>query len=134
MTLTDVGVGPTTIGTARRSPGIYIPITAHQTNESFWEWPYPFVGELYIGFSRRVRLSLGGRIISVTINRIGLRLRGEALRRAGNGDILYMEKGGPERGSDYSVEVIRQGTASYDAALARCSQPIRNSKKRFGYY
>lgn len=45
MTLqsTDVGYGQVTAGTSRRSPEIFIPIGAVDTDEDFWGWPGLFV-------------------------------------------------------------------------------------------
>ena len=44
MTLqkTDVGVGQTTEGTARRSPEIFVPLKARNAHPDFWDWPFGF--------------------------------------------------------------------------------------------
>ena len=63
------------------------------------------------------------------------RLRNEALRSAGNvGDILRIELADKKAGFDYYVEVIPQGTSLFSQYAALCAQPVRNSKKKFGYY
>ena len=45
MTLlkTDVGVGQTTAGTSRRSPEIFIPLAARDSQPEFWDWPDKFL-------------------------------------------------------------------------------------------
>jgi len=45
MTLqkTDVGYGQVTSGTSRRSPEIFVPMKAVDTNPGFWGWPARFI-------------------------------------------------------------------------------------------
>ena len=63
------------------------------------------------------------------------RLRSEPLRSAGNiGDILRIEKVATGFGFDYYVEIIPLGTTSHTHHLRRCTQPVRNSKKLYGYF
>lgn len=102
MTLqrTDVGVGQTTTGTARRSPEIFIPLSARDANPDFWQWPDAFISDpSKPGKLDRpnVRMRLGGQIISVNLmtwpDKHDFRLRSEALRSAGNiGDIMRLER------------------------------------------
>ena len=152
MTLqrTDVGFGQTTAGASRRIPEIFIPLAARDHDPEFWGWP-----DLYTpdpdwtepldrdgrGKMDRfdVPVRLGGEIISVTIwynpDKHDIRIRGEALRRAGNvGDILRIERASGEQGFAYYVEIIPQGTSQYAEYLALCTREVRNSQKRWGYY
>ena len=63
------------------------------------------------------------------------RLRHEALRGGGNvGDILRIELADGKGGFDYYVEIIPAGTSLFDQYAAICTQSVRNSKKKFGYY
>ena len=116
MTLqrTDVGVGQTTAGTSRRSPEIFIPLSARNAAPDFWEWPGGFMPD-----SRRpgkfdrhgVRMRLGGEIVTVNMmtwpDKHDFRLRSEAICSAGNiGDILRMEKVVPGSGFEYYIEII----------------------------
>ena len=144
MTLqrTDVGVGQTSAGTSRRSPEIFIPLSARNASPGFWGWPTHFHEDP----SRRgkfdrtaVRMRLGGELAEVNMmtwpDKHDFRLRSEALRSAGNiGDILRMEKVEPGAGFDYYVEIIPPSTDQYRHCMPRCNQLVRNSRKRFGYY
>jgi HKD family nuclease len=154
MTLqtTDVGKGQTTAGTQRRSPEIFIPLSARDANPAFWEWPNGFApdphwkGKLDAAGRGKmdrhdVRLRLGGNIVTATIwynpDKKDIRIRNEALRQAGAvDDILRMEKAAPSTGFDYYVEIIPQGTTQYPTFRALCTlkPPSPASKKRFGYY
>lgn len=146
MTLqqTDVGVGQTTPGTSRRSPEIFIPLSARGENPTFWAWPQGFTEDLGNRgkFDRHgVRVRLEGEIIQVNMmtwpEKSDFRIRSQALRRAANvGDILHMERMGEEDADcEYSVEIIRQGAAEYDDFLALCARMVRGrSLKRYGYY
>ena len=144
MTLqrTDVGVGQTTAGASRRSPEIFIPLGARDADPDFWSWPAGFVpdpgkpGKLD---RRGVRVRLGSETISMNMmtwpDKHDFRLRSEALRSAGNvGDILRMEKVEPGSGYEYYAEVVPQGTSQHPVYLALCRRPVRNSRKRYGYY
>ena len=145
MTLqhTDVGVGQTTTGTAKRSPEIFIPLSARDANPGFWKWPNAFTPDP----SRQdkldrfnVRMSLGGRIISVNMmtwpDRHDFRLRSEALRSAGSiGDILRVEKADDlASGFEYYAEIVPKGTTQFSVYRALCTVPVRNSNKHYGYY
>ena len=144
MTLqrTDVGVGQTTTGTSRRSPEIFIPLSARNAAPEFWDWPFSFEEDpLRLGKLDRtgVSMRLGTETINVNMMtwpaRHDFRIRCEALRSAGNvGDILHLEKVKPETGYEYFAEIVPQGTSQYPSFLASCNQPVRNSIKRFGYY
>ena len=144
MTLqkTDVGVGQTSIGTSRRSPEIFIPLSARNAHPGFWEWPYGFIrdpsrpGKLD---RSGVRVRLGTSIVSVNMMtwpvKHDFRLRSEALRSAGNvGDILHLEKVDPNMGFDYFAQVIPKGTSQHPAFRSRCTENVRNSKKKYGYF
>ena len=144
MTLqqTDVGVGQRTTGASRRSPEIFIPLAARDADPDFWSWPAGFVpdprkpGKLD---RRGVRVRLGSETISMNMmtwpDKHDFRLRSEALRSAGNvGDVLRMEKVEPGGGYEYYVEVVPQGTSQHPVYLALCRQPVRNSRKKYGYY
>ena len=84
-------------------------------------------------------MRLGAVIITVSMmtwpDRHDFRLRSEPLRSAGSvGDILRMEKVSTLADYEYDVEVIQKGTRHHQAYFDLCVQPVRNSKKRFGYY
>ena len=145
MTLhqTDVGVGQMTSGSPRRSPEIFVPLAARNADARFWDWPGGFVEDPRTGgkFDRRgVRMRLANEIINVNMMtwpaRHDFRLRSESLRSAGNiGDILRMERAlDPNADYEYYVEVIPHGTTQHPVYLALCSNPVRNSQKRYGYY
>ena len=144
MTLqrTDVGVGQTTAGTSRRSPEIFVPLAARNTNPTFWDWPQQFVQDsTTLGkFDRRgVRMRLDGKTIAVNMMTGGakhdFRLRNESLRSAGSiGDILKMEKADSAEDFDYYIELIQSRSDEYPSYFLKCNQLVRNSKKRFGYF
>jgi hypothetical protein len=143
MTLqrTDVGVGQLTKGTSRRSPEIFIPLAARDADPEFWGWPDQFRAD-----SRRkgkmdrfgVQVRIGTVIVNVNMmtwpDKHDFRLRSEELRSAGSaGDILYMERSNGTGGFTYYVEVIPLGTARHAQYLSRCSNPVKNSQKLWGY-
>ena len=145
MTLqrTDVGVGQTTSGTSPRSPEIFIPLAARDTNPGFWQWPHGFVADPNVPdkYDRRgVSMRLGGGIIGVNMMtwpiKRDFRLRSAPLRNAGQiGDILRMERNTDARANyEYYVEIVPQGTTQHSVYLALCQRAVRNSQKRFGYY
>ena len=145
MTLqrTDVGVGQTTTGTARRSPEIFIPLSARDANPDFWKWPHAFTpdpGKRGKLDRPNVRMRLGGQIISVNMmtwpDKHDFRLRSEALRSAGSiGDILRVEKVDDlVRGFEYYVEIVPKGTTQFSVYRALCTVSVRNSNKHYGYY
>jgi HKD family nuclease len=144
MTLqrTDVGVGQTTTGTSRRSPEIFIPLSARDADPTFWGWQSAFTQDPSKPgkYDRQgVLMRIGTVTISVNMmtwpDKHDFRLRSEALRSAGSiGDIMRIEKVDPSKGFEYYVEVIPQGTTQHPVYLALCNHPVRNSKKRYGYY
>ena len=144
MTLqqTDAGYGQVGRGTARRSPEIFIPLAARDYSPQFWGWQEQFIedaGRPGKWDRRGVRMRIGTQIAEVNMMtwpiKHDFRLRSEALRSAGNvGDILRLEK--VERPVDYEyyAEIIPRGSTEYDYYLGLCTQPVRNSDKRWGYY
>ena len=145
MTLqqTDAGVGQMTPGTSRRSPEIFIPLAARNSDADFWKWPDGFTEDPNIpGKLDRhgVRMRLASEVINVNMMtwpaKHDFRLRSESLRSAGNiGDILRLERAVDSNADyEYLVDVIRQGTPQYPVYLALCSVPVRNSQKRYGYF
>jgi hypothetical protein len=145
MTLmqTDVGTGQKTPGTSRRSPEIFIPLTARDMFPEFWRWHDSFVEDPARDgkFDRHgVKMRLGGDIIGVNMMtwpvKRDFRLRSEALRSAGQvGDILRIERVKPDRDYEYYVEIIPQGTSDYEAYHALCTNKTKGKSKRmWGYY
>jgi HKD family nuclease len=147
---TDVGVGQITEGTARRSPELFLPKVCVTANPQFWGWPGLFKrdpdwnGKIdRDGFGKMdreaVRMRLGTSILEVNWwynpNKIDFRMRNEALRSAGNiGDVLKIESGIKNDGYDYYVEIIPRGTPQFARFEALCTEQVRNSPKRYGYY
>lgn len=144
MTLqrTDVGVGQLTPGASRRSPEIFIPLAARDHSPGFWGWPNLFTPDTSKpGKLDRagVPMRLGSTLIHVNMmtwpDKHDFRLRSEAMRSAGAiDDILRMEKMDPSTGYEYYVEIIPAGTTQYPIYLALCTNNVRNSLKRYGYY
>ena len=63
------------------------------------------------------------------------RLRSEPLRSAASvGDILHLRTADLNEPFDYHAHIIRKDSARYLEYLARCSNRVRNSRKRYGYY
>jgi len=143
MTLqkTDVGVGQTTKGTSRRSPEIFIPLSARDADPNFWGWPDQFTPDTTKpGKMDRfgVKMRIGTTIVDVNMmtwpDKHDFRLRSEHLRSAGSiGDILYMECSDGKAGFTYYVEVIPQGSARHGQYLSKCTNQVRNSKRLWGY-
>ena len=143
MTLqkTDVGVGQTTEGTARRSPEIFVPLKARNANPEFWDWRDGFDEdpERPGKFDRTgVRMRMGGKVVKVNMMtwpvKHDFRLRSEALRSIGEiGDILLMEKVVGEV-FEYDVSAISTTAPNYETMRTKCDQNVQNSEKRFGYY
>lgn len=139
---TDVGVGQTHSDTSRRSPEIFIPLTARDYSPNFWGWPDKFIEDkLRAGkFDRHgVRFRLGPTIVNVNMMtwpvKHDFRLRSEALRSAGEiGDILRLEKSTDLEKYDFYAEIIPKGSSDFDKYSALCVNKVRNSKKTFGYY
>jgi hypothetical protein len=119
-------------------------------NPGFWGWPElfnadpdwagPTDSQGYGKMDRQgVTMRLGTQTLSVNWwynpNKKDFRLRNEALRAAGNiGDILRIETAAGKGGFDYYVEVVPQGTSLFAHYLALCTEPVLNSKKKWGYY
>lgn len=143
MTLqrTDVGRGQVTPGTSARSPEVFIPLAARDAHPDFWEWQHAFVEDSATPGKwdrTSVQMLIGTQVESVNMMtwpvKHDFRLRCEALRSAGNvGDILRMERTPFAIGYQYVVNVVPIGTSQYAAALAHCSNPVRNSTRRWGY-
>lgn len=143
MTLqrTDVGIGQTTKGTARRSPEIFIPLAARDADAEFWGWPDLFNADpRNIGKMDRfgVKMRIGTAVVDVNMMtwpaKHDFRLRSEQLRSAGNiGDILYMERSDGKSGFTYYVEVIPEGSARHGQYLTLCINNVRNSTRKWGY-
>lgn len=155
MTLqnTDVGVGQTTAGTARRSPEVFIPIAALDYNPQFWKFPQQFVADngwnaahpqaRRHGLGKMDRMNVPMRIgvpqhVSMMFNpdKRDLRLRNEVLRSSGNiGDILLITALNPASGQEYDVQVAAQGTPLFQQLQPLCNIPVgHNSMKSFGYF
>ncbi len=144
MTLqkTDVGTGQTTKGASKRSPEIFVPLSARDALPDFWDWPNAFREDAARTgkFGRTgVRIRLGTEVLQMNMMtwpiKHDFRLRAEALRSAGNvGDILHLEKVKEISSFDYYAEVIPPGTSQFDAYQALCNRKVRNSKKTFGYF
>lgn len=143
MTLmqTDAGRGQTNPGTSPRSPEMFIPLAARDANPTFWGWPEQFSEDPAkpkqidrIGIPVR----LGGRDIEINMMiwkpKHDLRIRSSELREEMQvGDILRIEKvnGAPY---EYYMEVVPQGTSLFEQYDSLCTQSVRNSTKRWGYY
>jgi len=144
MTLmrTDVGVGQTTLGTSRRSPEIFIPLTARNRHPEFWGWQSQFTEDPSKPgkFDRRnVPMRVGGEVVSVNMmtwpDKHDFRLRSETLRSAGQeGDIIRIERVDENLGFAYYVEIIPKGASEYEDYLAMCVNSTPNSKRKWGYY
>lgn len=144
MTLqrTDVGIGQVTAGTSKRSPEIFIPLAAREANPEFWGWQAQFKQDAAKPGKwdrMRVRMRLGTDIIEVNMmtwpDKHDFRLRNAALRDAGViDDVLRIETAPAGTGYDYYAEVIPQGSSDYAKYRGNCINPVRNSKKRWGYY
>ena len=144
MTLqkTDVGVGQTSAGTARRSPEIFVPLSARDANPDFWAWPKSFEEDPKKPgkFDRRVRVRFRGETERVTMMtwppKHDFRLRCATIRDAADvADILKMEEVSPGLGYDYDVEIVPPGAKEYPKHLLYCAHVVRGrSRKRFGYF
>ncbi len=143
MTLqqTDVGVGQTTPGTSQRSPEVFVPLGARDHCPEFWNWPYGFqedpqrAGKLD---RKNVRVRINGRMETVQMMtwpaKHDFRLRNRTLRDTGSvGDILRIERVKNDTAA-YEAWVIKPSDPSFNEMLSRCDKPVKNSRKRFGYY
>jgi HKD family nuclease len=144
MTLqqTDVGVGQSTAGTARRSPEIFIPLAARNFAPEFWGWPDAFEEDAAKPGKmdrRNVPMWIGTEVIAVTMmswpDKHDFRLRSETLRSAGRiGDILRVERATANAGFDYHVQIVPVGAPQYYHYASLCVNTVRNSGRRWGYY
>lgn len=147
---TDVGVGQKTKGTAKRGPELFIPKICVHANPEFWGWPKLFKSDPTYdgptdrdGFTkmdrREVRMRLGSETLSVhwwyNPKKKDYRLLSERLRSAGSiGDILRIELADSKSGLDYYVEIIPKGASDFAKYAALCTEAVRNSPKKYGYY
>jgi HKD family nuclease len=153
MTLqnTDVGVGQTTAGTARRSPEVFIPLAALDQHPDFWTFPAEFTEDIHWnnthpnrrgGFGKMDRMDVPMRIGVIHSVRMffnprkgDFRLGNEALRSAGHiGDILLVQRVDPVNGFEYDIQVAPQGSPLFEQLEPLCDTPVPNSHKRFGYF
>jgi hypothetical protein len=144
MTLqqTDAGYGQTSRGTTRRSPEVFIPLAARDYSPEFWGWQDLFAedGARRGKWDRRgVRVRIGAQVAEVNMMtwpvKRDFRLRSEALRSAGSvGDILRLEKVEGAADYDYYAEVVPAASSEYEYYLGLCTEAVRNSDKRWGYY
>lgn len=139
---TDVGVGQTTSGTSRRSPELFIPLSARDACPEFWDWPGAFPPDPNNPNKRDrsgVRMLMGTEIITVNMMtwpaKRDFRIRSERLRSAGKiGDILHLQRTTPGIGYDYDVEIVSTTDDRHPSYLALCNRPVPNSRKKYGYY
>ena len=144
MTLqkTDAGFGQTTKGTSKRSPEIFIPLSARDAAPYFWGWKKKFkLDEKREGKYDRLNVPfhLSGKIEYVNMMnwpvKHDFRLRCEALRSAGEvDDILHLEKVDDAEQYEYIAEIIPQKSKYYSDYLGLCDTKVRNSEKKYGYY
>ena len=144
MTLqqTDAGYGQVRRGAARRSPEIFIPLAARDYSPQFWGWQDQFTEdpERPGKWDRRgVRIRIGTQIVEVNMMtwpvKHDFRLRSEALRSAGAvGDILRLERSAGAADYDYYAEIVPRQSRNFDYYLSLCTEAVRNSDKRWGYY
>lgn len=143
MTLqkTDVGSGQVTAGASRRSPEVFIPLSARDAQPDFWKWPDGFIEDSNRPgkFDRTgVRMLIGTRIETVNMMtwpvKHDFRLRSEALRSSGRiGDILKIERVLGEDEYEYRVIIIPMASREYLAARELCVNVVKNSEKKFCY-
>ena len=142
LMMTDVGVGQTTPGTAKRSPEIFVPLVARDAQPGFWGWQELFVEDPNKPGKwdrRSVLMKLGANVIRVNMmtwpDKHDFRLRSEALRSAGKvGDILRMEQSNDSSYS-YVVEVIPSATSEHQQLLQKCISSVPGgSPRKWGYY
>lgn len=139
---TDAGVGQRTKGASRRSPELFVPLAARDANPDFWGWPDRFVEDTRRnGKFDRVQVAVRLEDETVLVNMMtwpikhDFRLRSEQLRSAGRvGDLLRLERAESGASFDYYAEIVRSGTVMHSSYLAICTEVVRNSKKRWGYY
>lgn len=135
---TDVGYGQVTPGTYPRSPEVFIPLAARNTNPDFWGWPHLFAEDPQKSnkFDRlNVRALLDGRIIFINMmtwpDKSDFRLRCSDIREAANiGDILFISN----NSDTYEIRVVSRSDSDYDALLQECTNKTHNSEKLWGYF
>lgn len=148
---TDVGVGQTTKGTSKRSPELFIPMIAVRANPEFWGWPDTFEPDPKWTKKKdrdgrgkidrpTVKMLLDSNVLNVhwwyNPDKIDIRLRNSTLRKAGSvGDILRIDKVHRRRGDyEYAIRIITPSDIDFKQHLEQCSTPVKNSKKRYGYF
>ena len=154
MTLqtTDVGVGQTTAGTSRRSPEVFIPLAALDSNPTFWGFPLLFVDDVQwnaanpsyrrqgVGKMDRAAVPMRiGTIASVNMffnpRKGDFRLRHESMRSAGNvGDLMLIRLADPSNGFNYDVQVVPASAPLFAQLQTLCNQIVPHSQKQFGYF
>lgn len=145
MTLqrTDAGVGQTSPGTSKRSPEIFIPLSARNANPDFWDWPHGFTADAEKPGKldrQGVQMRFAGRTVLVNMmtwpDKHDFRLRSAALRDSGHvGDILRIEKVEPHLDFEYYVEIIPKDTEQHTRHLIHCTGVVPGkSRKRWGYF
>ena len=143
MTLmrTDVGVGQTTPGTSRRSPEVFIPLSARDNHPEFWGWRNQFFEDPNRSgkWDRTgVPMLVQGNLVLVNMMnwpvKHDFRLRSEALRSAGHvGDLICIKRVEGKR-FIYDVSVIDKNDDRFAEYSALCINPTRNSDRRWGYF
>lgn len=143
MTLlqTDVGYGQTRPGTSRRSPEIFVPLSARDTDPIFWGWRAMFTEDPNREgkFDRHnVPMLVDDRIELINMMtwpvKSDFRLRSEALRRISQvDDILILERADGSYGYQYKVRIVEKDSTEYPEALANCTSATKGSRKRWGY-
>lgn len=154
MTLqnTDVGVGQTTAGTARRSPEVFIPLAALDQHPDFWTFPTQFTPDAdwnaqhpqhrRDGLGKLDRMNVSMRIGVVQSVRMffnprkgDFRLGNEALRSSGHvGDILLVRRVDPANGFEYDIQVAPHGSPLFAQLAPYCNVAVPHSQKQFGYF
>lgn len=154
MTLqnTDVGVGQIRPGKKRRSPEVFIPLVALDVNPAFWKFPESFTPDrkwnaAHPQYRRNGLGKLDRRGVPMRIGTLQLvnmffnpqkkdfRLRQETLRSSGHvGDIILVTALDPRSGYEYDVQVAPRGTPLFDELNQRCTVPVLNSQKFYGYF
>lgn len=143
MTLmqTDAGTGQKTVGAAKRSPEVFIPLVARDEHPDFWGWDRLFtLSKDKKQMSRNaVPILLHSTIIQINMmvwfERRDFRLRAAALRDAmGVGDILHLKKMPTKSPYEYHVNIIKVGTGQHAIFDKKCTESVKNSQKRYGYF
>lgn len=157
---TDIGVGQTNAGTAKRSPEIFIPMGAVDSNSAFWDWPGAYV--IDGGWSKKyatkiaklkktrqskrplekmdrenvtIKITGIGKPVQATIwynpFKVDVRIRDKTLRGAGKvGDIMVLEKAGAGKKYDYIFTIVAQGDAQFPALKAACNVKVAANSKK----